>query len=214
MIIHFISAMLTRIYFDLETTGLGRHAGIIHIGAVHEEGRRFSCFMVPDQDITPGATRVNGISKYQSCLYRGGNKIQDAVSPEDGLGKFLRWLQNRRTAKDEKFILVAHNGYNFDGPVLINNFLNHGVADLETLKSLIAGVGDSLVSFRMFCRGPYNLQSLLLHYGIHHQQTHDALDDAMVLKELVEVAEALDQFIIKFMPVGRIELRDKTTQLS
>ena len=162
--------------------------------------------MMPYQDITPGATRVNGFSKYQNCLYRGQNLIQGAVSPEDGLGKFLRWIQNRQTAEDEKFILVAHNGYNFDGPVLINNFLNHGVANLETLMSLIAGVGDSLVAFQEFCNGPHNLQSLLRRFGIRQHQTHDALDDAMDLKELI--SHQPSNFVLRYKSLDCIELQD------
>ena len=196
------------IYFDLETTKLGRRAEIVQIGAIDENGHGFSCYIVPDGDINPDATRVNGFTKHHRRLYRGGKIIPDATSPQDGLVQFLRWLQNKQIRNGKRFILVAHNGYKFDGPVLLNNFLHHQIANMDTITSLVAGIGDSLVAFKKFCVGPYNLQSLLIRGGIRGEQTHDALDDASALKELVElVSRPPTKFLLQYKPVDHIRLR-------
>ena len=200
--------MVALIYFDLETTKLGRQAEIIQIGAVHENGEEFSCYIVPDGDIDPQATEVNGFSKHQNGLRRRENLIENAVSPKRGLKRFIRWLRNMQTEEGEQFNLVAHNSYKFDGPVLINNLLNPHVANMDTIRSLVAGIGDSLVAFRKFCEGPHNLQSLLIHGGIRGEQTHDALDDASALKELVElVSRPPTKFLLQYKPVDHIRLR-------
>ena len=198
------------IFFDLETTRLGRNAEIIQIGAVHENGQEFKIYIVPEGNIDPEAAKVNGFVKHGNRLFMNGRCIQSAASPNAGLNQLIQWLKNMTTTDGQRVTLVAHNANNFDGPVLINNLLKHRVADLATIKNLIAGIGDSLVAFqRSSCEGPHNLQSLLRKFGLRQHQTHDALNDAKDLKELIlHAARRLNDFALDYEAVDRIRLVD------
>ena len=49
----------THIFFDLETTGLGKDCDIVQIATVHENGKTFNRYIIPEADIGEGATKVN-----------------------------------------------------------------------------------------------------------------------------------------------------------
>jgi DNA polymerase III epsilon subunit-like protein len=53
----------THIFFDLETTGLGKDCDIVQIAAVHENGKTFNRYIIPEVDIEEDATKINGITK-------------------------------------------------------------------------------------------------------------------------------------------------------
>jgi DNA polymerase III alpha subunit (gram-positive type) len=187
--------MYQLVYFDLETTGLGKHSDIVQIAAVHEYGSSFATYIMPVSNITASATNTHGITKRNGCLYKGGDRIQDVETPANGLRKFFSWLRKTASKSDKKVILVAHNAFKFDAPVLINNCRGVGVA--RKLK-VIDYVCDSLEAFKKQTdHRSKALENLMQIYNVAGAQTHDALGDAEGLKKVVE--EASGQKPIRFL---------------
>ena len=174
------------IFFDTETTGLGKHSEIIQIGAICQNGEKFNTFIVPAGEIEEDATEVNGFTKRGGKLFRHGQEIREAVSPRQGLRDFLDWVKRKSS---ERVILIAHNGFQFDAPILINNIIKHNVETLDGICRIILGFGDTLKSFReRFPVEPsYKQENLMEKFGMRNH-SHDALDDANNLMELVVLA--------------------------
>ncbi|KAJ8301777.1 hypothetical protein KUTeg_020764 [Tegillarca granosa] len=64
-----VSYSYSFIYFDLETTGLEKDSDIIQIAAIHGE-ETFSIYCMPMKEISPNATKVNGLTKRDGKLYK------------------------------------------------------------------------------------------------------------------------------------------------
>ena len=128
----------------------------------------------------------------QGRLYQNGILVANAETPSQGLHRFFYWIKtirNNLKGSDKIVWMIAHNAYNFDGPVLINNFLQHGVASITEIGRTITGFRDSLESFRKSFNYPHNtLGFLLLEFKIRQHQSLDALEDARDLKKLIEAA--------------------------
>jgi DNA polymerase III alpha subunit (gram-positive type) len=199
------------IFFDVESTGLGKHSDIIQIGAVHQNGRTYKNFIIRSCEIKEDATRVNGFTTSRGRLYRHYIEIRDAVSPHQGLNDFLDWVWNNSRGRD---VLIAHNCFQFDAPVLINNILNHNVEDLAGICRVISGFGDTLESFReRYPNERFHSQASLMRRFEMRDQSHDALDDADDLMSLVQLAaEELQiyhySFITSVESTRNIELED------
>ena len=131
------------IIFDLETTGLGKSTEICQIGAVSDSSD-FSIYVVPKYDISPNASAVNHLSKSDDQLYFRGEKVNSS-NPSQAFTEFFQWLTTLQTSEDDKIILVAHNAFNFDAPVLINNLLMSGHH-----CGNIHGFVDTIQSFKIF----------------------------------------------------------------
>ena len=200
-----------QIFFDLETTGLGRNVDIIQIGAIHENGRTFNRFMFPDGEIDPGATDINGFTKRRGILYRNGEEVEDVVTPREGLIDFLNWIKHDSS---KKVILISHNAFRFDAPNLINNAWRHQVQDLEGLCSIVYKFGDTLGSFQNQFpqQRSHSMKNLMIKFRMG-DQTHDGLRDAQDLFDLVKLAaEELGisrrSFVNKFQNPRNIQLHD------
>ena len=172
------------IYFDLETTSkYPGNARIIQIGAVHEDGSEFEKIIMPEVDIDPEASEVNGFTCNGGRLYRSNMQVFDTVSPSQGLYDFVTWIRNNPSNRNKNIWLVAHNAFRFDMPVLVSN-LN----EYEISSNAITGFCDSLKCFRYHLPGfdSYALNNLLRWYAIQQYQSHDALQDAKDLKTLIQ----------------------------
>jgi DNA polymerase III alpha subunit (gram-positive type) len=177
----------THIFFDLETTGLGKDCDIVQIATVHENGKTFNRYIIPEADIGEGATKVNGITKVNGELYKDDEKLHYAVKPYDGLKEFLDWINENNEGKN--VILIAHNALRFDAPILINNILKYKVKKIGNLCKSITGFGDTILAFKGWgFNGPFNQQALMSIFGMNIVQSHDALQDAQGLKALVTIA--------------------------
>lgn len=177
------------IFFDLETTGLNtRTSEILQIGAVHEDGREFMRYIIPNGDIDERASKVNGITKEYGSLYKDGEFIEDAANPYDGLKEFLEWIDDDNQ-EGNRVILIGHNAKRFDAPILINNIINNDVADFENILRTIWGFSDTLRHFRDQFGFRINTQKwLMMEFEMGDEQTHDALQDTIDLMELVNRA--------------------------
>ena len=115
--------------FDLETTGLESYCEIISIGAiavnwedgVELDGGRFEGHIVPTGSIPREATAVNGFTKENGLLYKRGEVVEKAVSPQEGLKSFAEFLSNPAFRYRGRVYLLAHSAFRFDGPVLYSN---------------------------------------------------------------------------------------------
>ena len=112
-------------YYDLETTGLNHPIGIVSIGAIVGD-KKFHRYLMPRYTITLGAYNIHGISKEGDNLLLNGKPINKALSAEDGIRKFIRFIQ-KNTSEDDEVILCAHNNHKYDMKVLINNMNELGI---------------------------------------------------------------------------------------
>ena len=150
---------------DLETTDKDvERSEIVEIAAVRvRHGRivdEYHTFVKPRVPITAGALREHGISEAD---------VADAPRFE------AIWARFRDFCGSD--VLVAHNGYEFDFPILrrMAAKLPRG-ADFSTY--------DTLPLARTLHATSRKLAHLARHYGIHTGQSHRALDDCRTLAKL------------------------------
>ncbi len=150
---------------DLETTDKGvESAEIVEIAAVRvRHGRivdEYHTLVKPRVPITAGALREHGISETDVA----GAPYFEAV-----------WTPFREFCGSD--VLVAHNGYEFDFPILrrMAAKLPRGV-DFSTY--------DTLPLARTLHATSRKLPHLARRYGIHTGQSHRALDDCRTLAKL------------------------------
>jgi len=156
--------------FDLETTsGDTRTAGIVEIGAVKvRDGAivgKFGRLVNPEIPITDGAFRVHGIS-------------DDEVAHEPTFAQLLPELLD--FIGDD--MLVAHNGFSFDFPILLRLYREATGATLTNRRF------DTLpLARRLFPGQPAGVDALMQRFGIQDiGGRHRALDDAVYLTPIFE----------------------------
>jgi DNA polymerase III alpha subunit (gram-positive type) len=193
------------IIFDLETTGLGKSTEICQIGAVSDSSD-FSIYVIPKYDISPNASAVNHLSKSDDQLYFRGEKVNSS-NPSQAFTEFFQWLTTLQTSEDDKIILVAHNAFNFDAPVLINNLLMSGHH-----CGNIHGFVDTIQSFKIFFPQlkSFGLKNIMNQFGLDgDDQTHEALQDTKDLKNVVQKAAKLKGVSLEeFLMQGFKEIED------
>src|SRR5438309_922581 len=156
--------------FDLETTDKDVEVcGVVEVGAVRvvqgEIVERFHTLVQPYRPITPGASAVHG--------YTDGD-VRDARSFAEV------WPELRAFVGDD--ILIAHNGQQFDIPVL-----RRLAAGRDGVDSLV--FYDTLPLVRSLSRDSAKLEDLALRYGIDRGRAHHALDDAVTLARVYRELE-------------------------
>lgn len=150
---------------DLETTDKDvESAEIVEIAAVRVRNGKiadeYRTLVKPRVPITSGAMATHGISE---------TDVADAASFE------TVWPEFRAFCGSD--VLVAHNGYMFDFPILrrMAATLPHGT-DFSTY--------DTLPLARTLHATSRRLEHLAKHYGIPTGQSHRALDDCRTLAKL------------------------------
>jgi len=156
--------------FDLETTDKDVEVcEVVEVGAVRvvqgEIVERFHTLVQPYRPITPGASAVHG--------YTDGD-VRDARSFAEV------WPALRAFVGDD--ILIAHNGQQFDIPVL-----RRLAAGRDGVDSLV--FYDTLPLVRSLSRDSAKLEDLALRYGIDRGRAHHALDDAVTLAQVYRELE-------------------------
>jgi DNA polymerase III epsilon subunit family exonuclease len=161
--------------FDLETTD--RDVGlceIVEIGAVRvrsgEPAAEFHALVRPTRPVSAGARKVHGY---------GDDDLRDAPAFADVWPGFREFVGND--------VLVAHNGLNFDVPVL------------ERMARGMEGSGDlaffdSLPLSRDLLQASHRLEDLAKRFAVPAGRSHHALDDArtlaLVFRELTRLRTA------------------------
>ena len=140
---------------DTETTGLFAHDRIIEIAAIRVRNRKvvasFERLVNPGMTISPGASKVNGITNSMVRKCPPFSEIKD---------EFLAFIGND--------ILVGHN-FRFDLK-FINRELRYGLSNrfIDTLRLARTYVDDI---------DNHKLSTLVKHFGIKKVQQHRALGD-------------------------------------
>jgi ATP-dependent DNA helicase UvrD/PcrA len=148
--------------FDLETTGVDvDQCEVVELAAVRVRDRavveRFHSLVRPRISIEDGARQVHGY---------GAAELEGAPSFEEVWPAFRAFVGTD--------VLVAHNGFGFDVPVLRRMAAPLGGAD-----DLV--VYDSLVLARSLFESGASLGALAGRFGVPTGRAHHALDDAEVL---------------------------------
>jgi len=152
--------------FDLETTGFGKTAEIIEIGAIKvRDGTtvdKFSELVKPTNRISGVVTALTGISQ---------NDVADARNISEVLPDFLEFIGND--------ILLGHNIASFDIPIVRRNvavvmraMFEPNYIDTMYLAKMVPGVPD------------HKLQTMLDYYGIVNERAHRAFEDCEATSKL------------------------------
>ena len=152
--------------FDLETTGFGRTAEIIEIGAIKvRDGAtvdRFSELVKPTNRISGVVTALTGISQ---------DDVENARNISEVLPDFLEFIGND--------ILLGHNIASFDIPIVRRNvavvmraMFEPNYIDTMYLAKMVPGVPDR------------KLQTMLDYYGITNARAHRAFEDCEATSKL------------------------------
>jgi len=145
--------------FDRSRSELVELAGVrVRSGAVVEEFQRL---VRPTRPISPAAHRVHGISDADVA----------AAAPFE-----VVWREFRAFAGDDQ--LVAHNGHDFDFPVL------RRLAE-QVGEGFTSACYDTLPLARDVHRGSARLGDLAQAFGIETGRAHRALDDCRTLAQVV-----------------------------
>src|SRR5881392_1409866 len=164
------TALERYVTFDLETTDKDVEVcEVVEVGAVRVVGGeitdRFHTLVQPYRPITPGATKVHG---YTDGDVRNARPFAEV------------WPELRAFIGDD--ILIAHNGQQFDIPVL-----RRLAAGRDGLDGLV--FYDTLPLVRSLSRDSAKLEDLALRFGIDRGRAHDALDDAVTLAQVYRELE-------------------------
>lgn len=104
------------VYFDLETTGLNIETNEICQIAAKVDDKEIEAFIMPKNGIPTDVTRITQLSIHKGQMYYKNDPVE-TISLCGALLALLEFL--RRLGKP--VILVAHNGFRFDVPILIRD---------------------------------------------------------------------------------------------
>ncbi|XP_015199146.2 protein PML isoform X1 [Lepisosteus oculatus] len=169
----------TIVFFDLETTGLDLSSNIIQLSAVCGE-LTFNTYILPVQPITQGASAVNGLTMEDGVLLLHSEPVE-TTSIGEALTAFLNFL---RCLSEP--LLVGHNIWRFDCPILIRVLKKVGLRD--ELENSVSGFLDTLPLAKDILKNVeirnFSLQNLVKCILMESYLAHNALEDALVLQRL------------------------------
>jgi DNA polymerase III epsilon subunit family exonuclease len=160
----FVNAFADFTAVDIETTGRDTlTAQVIEIAAVRVRGGKvvdeYSTLVKPTIAIEPGATATHGISEAEVANAPRFAEIWDRLKAFCG-----------------KDVLVAHNGNQFDFPIIRRMAGELGLEGADELTTY-----DTLPLARELHEGSAKLEDLAKQHGIDAGQSHRALDDTRTL---------------------------------
>lgn len=161
------------VIFDLETSGLSHSAEICQISAA-TESETFNVYMVP-KSMTPGAAAITGLQVRAGEMYLNDEQL-NTVPPRVSLVSFIDFLKN----VGDSIILVAHNGFRFDAPMILRTMQKFGL--LADFMFVVKGVADTLPIFRNHLverKKCFSLTALAVHFlgPSAIEGAHDARND-------------------------------------
>ena len=120
---------ITKVVFDLETTGRGFKPEVIQIATKYGD-EQFSAYLSPKKHFIPSCiTDLTGISMRDGNMFFKGEKVdQEASHPKVALTLFIAFLP-------DNCVLVGHNTHAFDTRILLLN-----VRDYDLVQQLCCKV--------------------------------------------------------------------------
>lgn len=185
-------------YFDLESTGLDTAEARITEIAVQFEERSSSLLIDAHRDgwdnlVNPGicipqtASKVNGITD---------EIVKDCPGTEIQLNKFFCFLASLRSYLNrQSVLLIAHNGFEYDAMVLVNECKRNKVEIPDWIY-----IADSMWTHLKIYpeyKGSVSLAALGEHYkvfGHDEKQTHRARGDVLLLQKVILAGSEKEQF--------------------
>jgi DNA polymerase III epsilon subunit family exonuclease len=162
------------VILDLETTDKDKNTcGIVEFAAVRYENDsvadQLNSLINPNMKISKSAQKVHNISH---------DDVKDAPTIETFWPKLLEFIGDS--------IIIAHNGYNFDFPIL--DRYSKTISGEKLSNSRI----DSLVIARNLFPGESNsIDALMQRFDFQIDNRHRALDDVLVLGKIFKKLQSL-----------------------
>ena len=172
-------------YIDFEATQFSNE--IISIGCVADNGNRFSCLVKPHdkKKLTKFIIELTGIT--QEML------DEDGLSADDAFLAFYEFVKENNDAGAPTYYCYGNND---------KDFLKHTVNHMQNLEAIVfaASVQALLVDYSNTVKNYLSTRGLalkklvaLIRHVDEIEQKHDALDDALMLKECYEGLDTLDK---------------------
>lgn len=164
-----------KIFVDFEATQFSEE--IISIGAVREDGETFYSLCAPvDGKITPFITNLTGIT---------AEMVKDAMSPNEVFYEFYKWVFNY--TPDPEFYTWGETDISF----LRHTFKR---CDFFNSKLIIGWMCGGIIDYsKKFCKmiGRKHCKLINAYKCINPEaeQTHNSLDDAVMLKEIYNICQ-------------------------
>ena len=108
---------------------------IIQLSAAHGQDE-FNSYIMPEKEITPGASQVTQLAVGRGRLCLKGKPV-DSKSAKEGLKSSMEWLK----AKEMPVILFAHNAKSFDCKCIIYSLQKCDL--LNSFQSCVVGFVDT-----------------------------------------------------------------------
>ena len=175
------------VFFDVETTSLEFSTEMTQIAAVYGD-KEFSGYVLPEQSISPSASKVTGLTKVchlgkPRLCFRG--KPVDATTSSGALEELITWLKTEVNASS--IILCAHNAKRFDVRVVL--FAAKLANATESLGQVVCGFVDSLdvLKENLPGRTSYTQENIYKDVVGKSYAAHEALADVKALREIVSL---------------------------
>ena len=174
------------VFFDLETTGLGRDADITQLSAV-TGAKELNLYVMPTKLITPQASQVTGLTVKDGQMFHNGATVH-CVSLQYALCSFLELLESF----DTKPVILGHNIERFDVPVLLNQLKS--VSMLSAYTTAVSCCIDTLSVFKCVYSKKssglenYKQSTLVRKFLGKSYDAHNSLEDVKALRELHDSA--------------------------
>jgi len=116
-----------------------------------------------------------------------------SISEVKAVNKFSAWLKNFK----EQIILVFHNGFLFDGPLLAKFYKKHDL----TLTNNVKHFEDTLYCCSDLFKDTisHKLRTLAAYCAEEQITVHDALDDSFALKMICDYLIAREKTPLAFL---------------
>jgi DNA polymerase III alpha subunit (gram-positive type) len=166
----------------------GMTAEILEVGAVRGS-ESFQRFIKPLGSISTKATSVHGMFMKDGNLMKRG-QVMPTTDLQHVLLDFATWLSS--TSNN---VLIGHNGFNFDFPLLVKYLLSVNVS------TNVVGYIDTLYVFKSLLpmhTGSFSQENLLRESAMQFEgHSHCALDDCKILQKLVEFHNVSDVSLLQ-----------------
>ena len=181
-------------YLDFEATQFSNE--IISIGCVADNGARFSCLVQAQKKVTKFITELTGIT--QEML------DTDGVSADRAFLAFYQYVkENNEPGKVPTYYCYGSNDKDFIKHTVQHMTNFEAIVFASSVQALLVDYSNTVKSY-LFNRGLAlkKLVALIRHVD-EIEQRHDALDDALMLKECYEGLDTLDRSAFAPTPVVR-----------
>ena len=183
-------------YLDFEATQFSNE--IISIGCVADNGARFSCFVKPHdkKKLTKFITELTGITQEMlNC---------DGVSANEAFLNFYKFVkENNEPGSVPTYYCYGSNDKDFIKHTVQHMTNFEAIIFASSVQALLIDYSNTVKNY-LFNRG-LTLKKLvaLIRHVDEVEQCHDALDDALMLKECFEGLDTLDRNAFAPIPIIR-----------